>query len=147
MAGTQEAKRSPESQAQHHPPVNVSCPLIALAPRPAPRTTCCCRGALRPSMRKFTPRRASPESLGHPCKPRLPEGAEARPCPGVGPREPLEASPGIPCSPGPAEPRRVAARRRVPRLVSSPRRGLEAEGILPPVSPDRHDSQLPEAWK
>ncbi|KAI5139899.1 Triple Functional Domain Protein [Manis pentadactyla] len=75
-------------------------------------------------MRKFTPRRASPESLGHPCKPRLPEGAGARPCPGVGPREPLEASPGIPCSPGPAEPRRVAARRRVPRLPHAP--GLSA---------------------
>lgn len=119
------------------------------SPEARPRTTCCCLGALRPSLRKFTPRRASPGRLGLRVNPHCPGHPEPALCPGARPREllrargPAEQRPGPrlgsrglpgypPRSPGPAD---LAS--RAPRRASSPRWGPEVEGILRPVPPLR----------
>lgn len=148
-------------QAPHqHPSRRCEAFPARSSPQPGPRTTCCCLGALRPSLRKFTPRRASPERLEHAFQPKLPGELEPAPAQSpnpwssLGPMGPAELQPSsrlgcwrpprlsrTPQGPGP---RAGGCEERAPRRASSPRWGLETEGILPLASRDRHDSRLPE---
>lgn len=124
-------------------------------PETGPRTTCCCPGALRPSPRKFTPRRAHPGRLGHPVNPDCPgesatAPAQARDWELLGAQWPAEWQPGprLGCRRPGGDPALAGARgcraggceERAPRRTSSPRWGWRRRGS----SPDRHDSRLPQ---
>lgn len=90
----------PSVQAPHHH-LSRRCEAFPAhsSPQPSPRTTCCCLGALRPSLRKFTPRRASPERLEHAFQPKLPGELEPAPAQApnpwssLGPTGPAELQP------------------------------------------------------
>lgn len=117
-------------------------------PRPGtrPRTTCCRPGALRPSLRKFTPRRASPGRLGprvHPGardsrSPPLPGRPSQRAAEGPGgSRAAARGQAGLPRPPrrSPRSPRPADLPGRAPRRASSPRGARRQRG--PCVPPPR----------
>lgn len=96
----------------HHPPGRCEAFPARSSPHPGPRTTCCCLGALRPSLKKFTPHRASPERLECAFQPKLPRGRTIGAAWGPGARGAAakfqaglpETSPVIPHSAGPRIP-------------------------------------------
>lgn len=84
VARTVESNRSAGSR------LSTTCPWVEASwgppePRDWTRTTCCCPGALRPSLRKFAPRsKRWYGEAGHPSKPGLHYRGRVYLCPGSG---------------------------------------------------------------